>query len=329
MPVAAPEPIEKQADELPILENWAIRKAFGVLHEALEAQASQIEALSLEVKHLRGQARKNEMDLGRDESLLRASRHVDRADSGRLDVLEERMNGLERILERRTQEDLSHLERQGRAQKELHNRVAHLETRAESRSGASVERIRKIAEAVVEETYSMVGEAKMNALEESIALLARRIGVTEEELLERPTISKVEHGFEELACELKTKADTVSVERELNVVSKRYERMESTTSALRKDVEAELSGVWDETRNSLAVSRDAIAAAGARFEEAQSKHTSWLSRLEASQRDLVNLAESQAERIKNTTYFREQALEGLRSEMEILRSMVEGSVRRF
>lgn len=127
----------------------------------------------------------------------------------------------------------------------------------------------------------MVGEAKMNMLEE-------RVNVIEEELREKATTSEVNHGFEEVFGELSTKANALSVERELNALSVGWG--------------AELNAVREETQVDLAASRDAIR-----------RNSSWLKRLEASQRDLVSLAESQAERIRNNT-LREQALEGHRDE---------------
>lgn len=256
---------DTEAAEFP---NWAIRKTFGVLHEALEAQASQIEAISLEVKQLRKDNAKNRDDESKGPTPA---------------SMEQRMDTIERILEKRTHDEIYNLERQATGAKELHQRLASLEARVNQNAGAYDDKIRRIAGEVFEKyearTYSMVGEAKMNMLEE-------RVNVIEEKLREKATTSEVNHGFEEVFGELSTKANALSVERELNALSVGWG--------------AELNAVREETQVDLAASRDAIR-----------RNSSWLKRLEASQRDLVSLAESQAERIKNNT-LREQALEGHR-----------------
>jgi hypothetical protein len=293
-----------------------VRKAFAVLHQALEAQASQIEALSLEVRKLRKD------NNAKKPAPAPASFPTP---GGEAALLEQRIEVIERLLERRTHDEIYTLERQEMASKEVHHRLAALEAAAarvddEQRApGACVDdklnvnKVRQIAAEVVAQhevrTYSMVGEGKMNLLEE-------RVGVVEEGLRTRPTTAEVTGGFDEVFAELKTKANALSVEREVNAMSTRWEQLETAASALEQNVEAELNGVFEETK----LVCDAV-------KKNQLKNTTWLSKLEASQRDLVSLAESQAERIKHSTYFREEALVGLRQEVESIRSVVD-AVRR-
>lgn len=272
--VAAPSGISggAGAEELPPLENWAIRKALGVLHEALEAQATQIEALTLEVRQLRSQERQ-----GVDHEKIHAS----------LQELSARVASLEARVDRQASAD--------------HDQLKVLELKG---------KIRQIAREVVEkhEGYSMVGEARVKQLEEGAALLAVRLDKLEEGLQDRPTTSEVKSGFEDLLEELKTqateKADACAVENEIDAVLTAFNtkcaRMDGTTSALEEKVEA----------------------AATQFQEVQEKNRLWLIRLEESQRDLLDLADNQAVRIKNITHGSRDEIDGLRNEIDLLRSVV-------
>ena len=222
------------------------------------------------------------------------------------------MDVVERLLERRTHDEIYSLERHATTAKDTHQRMAALEasmmdhhqkSKAAGDDDKTKTMMRRIAVEVFEEheakSYSMVGEAKMNALEE-------RVSAVEEGLCEKATTSHVNRGFEELWDELVTKANALSVERELNAMTARWE---SAAAARDKNVEDDINGIWEETKVGLAASRDAA-----------SKNASWLARLEASQRDLVHLAESQAERIKSMNLNRDERFEGLRGELNLMRS---------
>lgn len=268
-------------DEFP---NWAIRKTLAVLHEALEAQANQIDALEAQVRQLRSKDSKDATAVGTTEQ------RVEKEQSTSFVVgVEQRIEVVERLLEKRTQDEIYNLERHASMAKDIHQRLAALEARSDQSVAVGVatfdeKMVRRIAGEVVEEheerAYSMAREAKMARLEE-------RVGVVEDSLHEKASTSQMTRAFDDVWEELQTKANALAVERELVQV-------QTAASALEKSVEDQLQKVWEETRVGLTASRDAI-----------NKNSAWLMRLEASQRDLVTLAESQAERIKNMNFSRE------------------------
>ena len=270
--------------------NWAIRKTLAVLHEALEAQANQIDALEAQLRQLRRDSKDATTAVGTTVE----QRVVETEQSTSfVTAVEQRIEIVERLLEKRTQDEIYNLERHASMAKDIHQRLAALEARSEQRAAPvdatfDEKMMRQIAGEVVEEheerAYSMVGEAKMARLEE-------RVGVVEDGLREKASTSELKRAFDDVWEELQTKANALAVERELVQV-------QSEASALGERVEDQLQKVWEETRTGLAASRDAM-----------NRNSAWLTRLEASQRDLVTLAESQAERIKNMNFSREIILD--------------------